>query len=115
MSVGTIPIEELFGANAVLDINAETFTISLSDLSADVFLDVQPNSISALELLAAIVKKAHNRILISNNEPTLLANTDVSVIAPASKNGIDRTLFSFTFGFYRDYVNPDFDVNEPTS
>lgn len=110
MAIAQIPLTDLLGENVVFDETNQSVNISLADL-ATVGLDT-PSEAKALEIVAAIVKKVATRLIVAPSEQ-VLAQAELSVLAPFSRDGIDRTLFTYSLGFFRDYANPEFDPNEP--
>jgi len=98
-------IEELFGLGAFVDVNSGALTIP------ELALDGQglPSIFNAtpVQVLAAIVKRSSDS-LIANTDDTINAESTTSVLAPATRNGIDRILFSFILEFYLPYSVPNF-------
>lgn len=115
MAIATLPLDTLFGQSAIFDDTTGELTIQLNELAGSNSLFIQPGQITPTEIMAQIINNFHTVLLPLSSNQELLNDTELSVIAPASRNGIDRTLFSFTFGFYRGYSSPEFDPNEPSS
>jgi len=102
-------IEELFGTGSSFDSVAEQLIIP-----DNAFVDQGLPSLALAEpaqILAAIVKRSSDALILNTDE-TINVESTATVLAPATRNGIEKTLFSFIMEFYLPYLNPTFTASD---
>jgi len=102
-------INELFGSGSSFDPVLQQLTIP-----DDAFVNEGLLSLALAEpaqILAALVKRSSDALILNTDE-TVNVESTATVLAPATRNGIDKTLFSFIMEFYLPYSTPSFDASD---
>jgi hypothetical protein len=94
---------DFFGSAATYNSTTNKLEIPLSTLSG-----LDSTAPTASQALAAIVKSAY-AWLAANTDDAVLVDTDLTVIAPSTRNGIQRTQFNYSLQFYAPYSQPTLD------
>ncbi|MEH1862048.1 MAG: hypothetical protein V7L21_29510 [Nostoc sp.] len=96
-------IIDLFGTGSAYA--SGNLSIPLSALNA---AGLSNNSPTALEIFAAIIKTGHTW-LNSNTDTTVMATSDLTSVAPITRNSTAKTQFQYAVKFYGPYNAPEFD------
>lgn len=98
-------ITDLFGTGSTFSGTPKVLSIPLTALPA-----LTSSSPTALELYAAIISYAHTW-LNSNTDASVMANSNLTISSPITRNGTVKTQFQYSEIFYGPYTAPTFDPN----